>query len=82
MFQHYFEMSPPASVSVEKLPEGKWTPAEVTQVMTYFNDFKNNNNNIDIIQVFLNNMHSPEQALNQLINSESLENIHLKTKEE
>merc|ERR1712152_134703 len=63
MFQHYFEMSPPASVSVEKLPEGKWTPAEVTQV-------------------FLNNMHSPEQALNQLINSESLENIHLKTKEE
>merc|ERR1711902_258886 len=24
MFQHYFEMSPP--VSVEKLPEGKWTP--------------------------------------------------------
>merc|ERR1712117_576375 len=32
MFQHYFEMSPPASVSMEKLPEGKWTPAEVTQV--------------------------------------------------
>merc|ERR1712004_264221 len=63
MFQHYFEMSPPLNVAVEKLPDGKWTPAEVTQV-------------------FLNNMHSPEQALNQLINSESLENIHLKTKEE
>jgi len=63
MFQHYFEMSPPVTVPVEKLPDGKWTPAEVTQV-------------------FLNNMHSPEQALNQLINSESLENIHLKTKEE
>merc|ERR1712004_936808 len=63
MFQHYFEMSPPVTVPVVKLPDGKWTPAEVTQV-------------------FLNNMHSPEQALNQLINSESLENIHLKTKEE
>ena len=49
MFQHYFEMSPPASVSVEKLPEGKWTPAEVTQVMTFFNDFINNGNKIDII---------------------------------
>jgi len=35
-----------------------------------------------VTQVFLNNMHSPEQAMNQLINSESLENIHLKSKEE
>ena len=35
MFQHYFEMSPPVIVPVEKLPEGKWTPAEVTQVIIY-----------------------------------------------
>jgi len=63
MFKHYFEMDPPVTVHVERLPERKWTPAEVTQV-------------------FLNNMHNPEQALNQLINSDSLENIHLKTKEE
>merc|ERR1719242_177413 len=61
MFQHYFEMSPPVTVHVERLPERKWTPAEVTQV-------------------FLNNMHNPEKALKQLIHSESLENIHLKTK--
>jgi len=63
MFQHYFEIDPPASISVENLPDLKWSPAEVTQV-------------------FLNNMHDPEAALNQLITSESLENIHLKTKEE
>merc|ERR1711874_801259 len=63
MFKHYFEMDPPVTVPVERLPERKWTPAEVTQV-------------------FLNNMHAPEKALNQLINSDSLENIHLKTKEE
>ena len=49
MFQHYFEMSPPVSVSVEKLPQDKWTPAEVTQVRTFFNDFINNGNNIYII---------------------------------
>ena len=40
MFQHYFEMSPPVIVPVEKLPEGKWTPAEVTQVIIYHNNFK------------------------------------------
>ena len=39
MFQHYFEMSPPVSVPVEKLPEGKWTPAEVTQVMIFMMKF-------------------------------------------
>jgi len=36
----------------------------------------------EVTQVFLNNMKNPEDALKQLINSESLENIHLKTKEE
>ena len=60
MYKHYFEADPPATVPVDKLPDLKWTPAEVTQV-------------------FLNNMHSPEEALSQLINSESLDNIHLKT---
>merc|ERR1712117_893783 len=33
----------------------------------------------EVTQVFLNNMHQPEKALLQLINSESLENVHLKT---
>merc|ERR1712061_134806 len=32
MFKHYFEMDPPVTVHVERLPERKWTPAEVTQV--------------------------------------------------
>merc|ERR1712154_412285 len=36
----------------------------------------------EVTQVFLNNMTNPEDALKQLITSESLENIHLKTKEE
>jgi len=36
----------------------------------------------EVTQVFLNNMRTPEDALKELINSESLENIHLKTKEE
>merc|ERR1712061_214835 len=36
----------------------------------------------EVTQVFLNNMNNPEEALKQLIHSESLENIHLKTKEE
>ena len=63
MYKHYFEMDPPANISVNQLPDLKWTPAEVTQV-------------------FLNNMHNPEAALEELINSESLENVHLKTKED
>jgi len=36
----------------------------------------------EVTQVFLNNMDNPQEALKQLIHSESLENIHLKTKEE
>merc|ERR1711936_235950 len=36
----------------------------------------------EVTQVFLNNMNNPQEALKQLIHSESLENIHLKTKEE
>jgi len=36
----------------------------------------------EVTQVFLNNMHNPEAALDQLIKSESLENVHLKPKEE
>merc|ERR1712061_95264 len=36
----------------------------------------------EVTQVFLNNMNNPEEALKQLISAESLENIHLKTKEE
>merc|ERR1712186_110017 len=36
----------------------------------------------EVTQVFLNNMHDPEAALNQLITSDSLENIHLKPREE
>merc|ERR1712079_185336 len=36
----------------------------------------------EVTQVFLNNMHDPEAALNQLITSDTLENIHLKSKEE
>jgi hypothetical protein len=36
----------------------------------------------EVTQVFLNNMRNPEDALMQLINSDSLENIHLKTKDE
>jgi len=36
----------------------------------------------EVTQVFLNNMHDPEAALNQLITSDALENIHLKPKEE
>jgi len=63
MYKHYFEMDPPANISVDQLPDLKWTPAEVTQV-------------------FLNNMHNPEAALEELIKSESLENVHLKTKED
>ena len=31
----------------------------------------------EVTQVFLNNMHCPEKALTQLMDSESLENIHL-----
>merc|ERR1712117_515319 len=63
MYKHYFNDEPPLNVPVDKLPDLKWTPAEVTQV-------------------FLNNMHEPEKALHQLINSNSLENVHLKSKEE
>ena len=63
MYKHYFNDEPPLNVPVDKLPDLKWTPAEVTQV-------------------FLNNMHEPEKALHQLINSDSLENVHLKSKEE
>merc|ERR1711933_155406 len=36
----------------------------------------------EVTQVFLNNMNNPVEALKQLISAESLENIHLKTKEE
>merc|ERR1712079_92603 len=36
----------------------------------------------EVTQVFLNNMHDPEAALNQLITSDALENIHLKPREE
>jgi len=36
----------------------------------------------EVTQVFLNHMSNPEEALRQLITSESLENVHLKTKEE
>merc|ERR1719208_38024 len=36
----------------------------------------------EVTQVFLNNMNKPAEALKQLISAESLENIHLKTKEE
>jgi len=36
----------------------------------------------EVTQVFLNNMNNPAEALKQLISAESLENIHLKTKEE
>merc|ERR1712038_2211928 len=36
----------------------------------------------EVTQVFLNNMTNPAEALKQLISAESLENIHLKTKEE
>jgi len=36
----------------------------------------------EVTQVFLNNMNNPAEALKQLITAESLENIHLKTKEE
>ena len=36
----------------------------------------------EVTQVFLNNMSQPAEALKQLITAESLENIHLKTKEE
>merc|ERR1712173_391782 len=63
MYKHYFNDEPPLNVPVDKLPDLKWTPAEVTQV-------------------FLNNMHEPEKALHQLINSDCLENVHLKSKEE
>jgi len=63
MYKHYFNDEPPINVPLHKLPDLKWTPAEVTQV-------------------FLNNMHEPEKALHQLINSDSLENVHLKSKEE
>merc|ERR1711963_880065 len=60
MYKHYFEMDPPANITVDQLPDLKWTPAEVTQV-------------------FLNNMHNPEAALEELIKSESLDNVHLKS---
>merc|ERR1719245_2001968 len=36
----------------------------------------------EVTQVFLNNMNNPVEALKQLISADSLENIHLKTKEE
>lgn len=36
----------------------------------------------EVTQVFLNNMHSPEEGLQQLTNHTSLQNIHLKTQEE
>merc|ERR1712154_144107 len=36
----------------------------------------------EVTQVFLNNMNKPAEALKQLISAESLENTHLKTKEE
>ena len=37
---------------------------------------------VEVTQVFLNNITNPEYALKLLITSESLENIHLKTKEQ
>ena len=36
----------------------------------------------EVTQVFLNNMHNPEEGLKQLTNHTSLQNIHLKTQEE
>merc|ERR1712133_65202 len=56
MYEHFFELKAPLSES--KLPDFKWSPAEVTQV-------------------FLNNMHCPDQALAQLASSDSLTNVQL-----
>eukprot|EP00092_Neocalanus_flemingeri_P066206 GFUD01080626.1.p1 GENE.GFUD01080626.1~~GFUD01080626.1.p1 ORF type:complete len:534 (-),score=150.92 GFUD01080626.1:34-1635(-) len=63
MFEHYFEIEAPSEFDISLLPDGKWTPAEVTQV-------------------FLNNMNSPMDGLMQLAKHSTLENIHLKSKEE
>eukprot|EP00092_Neocalanus_flemingeri_P032083 GFUD01034871.1.p1 GENE.GFUD01034871.1~~GFUD01034871.1.p1 ORF type:complete len:534 (+),score=150.62 GFUD01034871.1:176-1777(+) len=63
MFEHYFEIEVPSEFDISLLPDGKWTPAEVTQV-------------------FLNNMNSPMDGLMQLAKHSTLENIHLKSKEE
>ena len=63
MFEHYFKIDVPSEFDTTLLTDGKWTPAEVTQV-------------------FLNTMHNPMEGLLQLVNKTTLDNIHLKKKEE
>ena len=64
MYQYYFDTAAPPQFEHGGERETKGLP-----------DYKWSP--AEVTQVFLNNMHCPEKALTQLMDSESLENIHL-----
>ena len=64
MFEHYFETEVPAEFDVSRLPDFKWTPAEVTQV--FLNNIENPVVGLKQLESSdtLHNIHIKEEANN------------------